>query len=814
MATIEQQLEWEETMLDRGVSRFRNQQEKAKETRAHETSAGSRLMKSYVIQVSDQITMYLNREHPDRKWNRISPAAKLLKAIDPDKAAMFALREVIGSLFTPQGATIQTICINIGAACEDELQFSKFQAEYKEYYDTLIRQFEQRNTSSYKHKRRVLAAKSSDKGMEWQAWTRDDCFSVGSLVLSLLMEVCDLVEKVKVQRKGRGHNVALQATEKCIQWIEEHDVAMELVSPDRMPCIVQPDDWTTPTDGGYYSPRLRARTPMIKQRTKDAARTQMYADAAMPMIYAGINRAQRTKWRVNGRILDTMQEVWKKNLELGMPRAEPYVIPDCPLPSDCRASELDPNSAAHKAFNEWKGEARELYTLEKERVAKNLALVRTLRLAREMREHEGIWFVYQCDFRGRLYSSTTGLSPQGTDQSKALLEFGTGHALGDAEGIYWFLVNGANKYGDDKGSFDERVANLFSRAAEWKAIAADPVANRSWAEADKPYQFLAWCFEFGAFCEMADNGRGHEFRSHLSVGMDGSCNGLQHFSAMLRDEIGGAAVNLTPNDRPADIYQTVADVTFGKLLAKADLGEGGAINWVAQLGEAMSRKLTKTPVMTLPYGSTQQACTASIYKWATENAEFERNTVFRHSMYLEPILWSSIGEVVVAARAAMDWLQDASTVLTKAGQPIRYNTPLGFPVLQGTHKVKLREIETQIGGRLRLKLATPTKELDSRKQRQGSAPNFVHSIDATHMFMAVNRMGDTDFALIHDDFGVPANRTAEFRRIIQETFYELHTDNDCLALFRDAHSMVELAPLPAKGSLDLSDVLRSPYFFG
>ena len=39
--------------------------------------------------------------------------------------------------------------------------------------------------------------------------------------------------------------------------------------------------------------------------------------------------------------------------------------------------------------------------------------------------------------------------------------------------------------------------------------------------------------------------------------MDGSCNGLQNFSAMLRDEVGGKAVNLIPSDKPQDVYMEV-----------------------------------------------------------------------------------------------------------------------------------------------------------------------------------------------------------------------------------------------------------------
>jgi DNA-directed RNA polymerase len=43
------------------------------------------------------------------------------------------------------------------------------------------------------------------------------------------------------------------------------------------------------------------------------------------------------------------------------------------------------------------------------------------------------------------------------------------------------------------------------------------------------------------------SGRSEEFVSHLPVAFDGSCNGLQNYSMMLRDEVGGAATNLVPS---------------------------------------------------------------------------------------------------------------------------------------------------------------------------------------------------------------------------------------------------------------------------
>jgi DNA-directed RNA polymerase len=249
---------------------------------------------------------------------------------------------------------------------------------------------------------------------------------------------------------------------------------------------------------------------------------------------------------------------------------------------------------------------------------------------------------------------------------------------------------------------------------------------------------------------------------------------------------------------------------------------GGAQNWLALFGdEGMPRKLSKKPVMTLPYGSTQQACTETIFRWSQENAPdfFEATTGFRHALYLSPKLWSSISEVVIAARAAMDWLQECSGVLAKAGHPIQYKTPLGFPVRQATKKFKTRKIETQIGGRLQIRFATDTDDLDSRKQRQGSSPNFVHSIDATHMMMVINASvaaGINSFAMIHDDFGVHACHVSKFHRIIREEFVRLHS-SDLLRSFKEQHEEqfgVTLPDLPPVGDLDIGEVLQSPYFFG
>lgn len=64
-----------------------------------------------------------------------------------------------------------------------------------------------------------------------------------------------------------------------------------------------------------------------------------------------------------------------------------------------------------------------------------------------------------------------------------------------------------------------------------------------WMEAEDPFQFLGACFELRKALRAP---RHEEYASHLPVHQDGSCNGLQHYAALARDEQGGIAVNLVP----------------------------------------------------------------------------------------------------------------------------------------------------------------------------------------------------------------------------------------------------------------------------
>ena len=813
-------------MLDRGVARYKAIQEKAvKGDRASETSAGRRLLVSYIDQVSQHIRAYLDGKTDTRR----APNARVLDGMDTDKIAFMGIKRMLTCVYTPD-MLVASVCSGIGKRIEDEYNFMRLEAEHKEYHDGVLRMLEDRRTTNYDYMRKsILQSYRNQKQIEIEYWTPQQRTAVGLIVLQLIRASVDLFEVVVSHRAGGGGGrddttKLLRPTQECLDWVSNHDDAMSMLFPDRMPMLIEPADWTAPDEGGYYSPELRAVTPLvITDKHNPKKRMAMYKKANMPVVLSSINYMQRTAWRINSRVLQVIRDVWSNNLEVGMPRSSPYEFPACPI-----AKEVDPETLGEtdKAeFNLWKEETRALHIMEAERVALCMMVSRNIRLAAEMEKHNEFYYVYRCDFRGRVYTATTGLSPQGADQGKALLQFANGEPLGP-RGLYWLKVHGANKWGYDKCTYDARVAWVNERHDQFLAIAADPVGTRAlWADADKPYQFLAFVFEYEAACRL-----GEEYRCHLPIALDGSCNGLQHFSAMLRDEVGGAAVNLVPSPVPSDIYQDVGDNMTRKLMVLAQNNneeDAGARNWLRLFRKLYGtvrcpRKLPKPPVMTLPYGSTMRTATQTTYEWYKKygNDFFGPRMGFRHAVYVTPVLWSAIGEVVTSARVAMGWLQRSASVLSKEGYPIDFTTPLGFPVFQKSMERVERMVKTNIDGGLRVRILCDTDKIDSRRQRSGSSPNFVHAADATHMMMTIHmaaEQGITEFAMIHDDFGTHARHIDKFHSIIREAFIKLYTEHDILQSFKDQHEAkygVELPDVPAKGLLNIEDVRKSEFFFG
>ena len=113
--------------------------------------------------------------------------------------------------------------------------------------------------------------------------------------------------------------------------------------------------------------------------------------------------------------------------------------------------------------------------------------------------------------------------------------------------------------------------------------------------------------------------------------------------------------------------------------------------------------------------------------------------------------------------------------------------------------------------------------IDKRKQRQGIAPNFVHSMDASHLMLTVNACvskGIHSFAMIHDSYGTHAGNAGTLFKTVREVFVDTYKNHDVLQDIHDHvlnmlpdESAKELPEVPSKGTLDLDLVKESAYAF-
>ena len=126
-------------------------------------------------------------------------------------------------------------------------------------------------------------------------------------------------------------------------------------------------------------------------------------------------------------------------------------------------------------------------------------------------------------------------------------------------------------------------------------------------KSDEPWQTLAACMEIAKALKSGDP---ESYVSGFPIHQDGSCNGLQHYAALGRDQAGAESVNLAPCATPQDVYSAIAT-----LVEKQRVKDAADGLLVAQILDGfIKRKVIKQTVMTTVYGVTRYGARLQIAK--------------------------------------------------------------------------------------------------------------------------------------------------------------------------------------------------------
>ena len=635
--------------------------------------------------------------------------------------------------------------------------------------------------------------------------------------------------------------------------------------PTHFPMVVPPRPWTGPGAGGY----LRQRVPIL--RLTPGARIQMdvLRTATCPAVYDALTALGATPWRINTGVLDVVQRVWENGGGVAeVPSRADLALPPAPTPEALAAagSEEERTALARRARLQLR------HAMQANADLHSLRCDMTLKLGvAEQFRRDVIYFPHNLDFRGRVYPVPPHLNHMGSDVCRGLLTFAAAKPLGTA-GLRWLKIHVANLMGKDKISLDDREAFTEAHLRDVADAADRPLlGNGWWLGADAPWQALAACRELTAALRTADP---TSYECALPVHQDGSCNGLQHYAALGRDASGGAAVNLTPSaeDKPQDVYSQVLRLVQARMAADAagvplppspgaaatavpaaapdahvypslsaaytalqattpaDLDARVGINasvrrLAAQfLLGSVDRKVVKQTVMTSVYGVTfigarQQILNRLKEKFATSPLPVDEleNTLFLAASYLARTTLDSLGDLFNAADAIKGWLAEVARLVAHAEQPMSWITPLGLPVVQPYRRERSMMVKTILQDVV-IADSSESMPVSAARQRSAFPPNFVHSLDSTHMMMTAldMRARGLTFAAVHDSYWTHAGDVDVMSASLRDQFVSLYS-LPLLENFRA--SLVQRFPgiampdLPPRGSLHLADVRKSRYFF-
>jgi DNA-directed RNA polymerase len=782
------------------------------------TSYGKVMVANTIRPLAMEIASWIQKETEndgklDIPNHRKTKAFMKVCEVAPEILALITAKSIINTI--SQDKPLTASAITLGGKVETEIALKNFKTLNPELYQTVRRDLDKRSWN-YTYKRRKLKESAKrDKVMQWEEWSTPEKLHVGMRLIELMIYATGMIEIVTENvRKGlvKKTNVIKQ-TQKTRDWIKERNQFNELLNPEYMPMVMPCKSWEATTGGGYWTKEL-PELDLVKQHGMDKKLFQKeLINFDMPKVYKAVNSMQSTAYKINPFILNVMKEAWDKGYAIGgMPSTKNIPIPNKPL-------DINTNAVSRK---EWKKKAVLIHTENNRAFSKRLLYAKIIYLADKFKTFATIFFPIQLDFRGRAYCVPTFLNYQSINGAKALLNFSKGKPITkENRGVFWLAVHGANMYGEDKSTFEDREKWTKDNEAMIVACAEDPMSNRQWEQGSNSFQFLAFCDEWARYLKEGDG-----FISHIPVNIDGSCNGLQIYSLMLKDETAGKMVNLLPTDKPQDIYQLVADTVIEKLKVDASNNVSYAQTW---LDYGVKRSTTKRPIMTICYGSTRYSCIDFVVDDLTKRKDkgemhpFE-NDMFKPAIYLSNIIWASIGNNLKSARNGMTYLQQIAQIMSKEQLPIHWVSPVGFPVFQNYPNMKSKRVTSMLMGEvIKPRFNVETDLTDKLRMKNAVAPNFVHALDSACMMETVNiarEVGIENFCNVHDSYATNACDIDKLNNSVRKAFNNIFTQNDVLQDFKETiktqlpeHLRETLPDVPEKGSLDIGLLEKAKFFF-
>lgn len=630
---------------------------------------------------------------------------------------------------------------------------------------------------------KVVASRLFDDVMEWK-----DAVRLGDVFIEAFYQLGYLEI---LYPRVRDSSYVIKATER---WVEELSEIPNNYERYRLTGTVfeKPADCTSLMQVYERQGMLPLRYPLVKnwdytfshhfQRIKD-----------LPCIKAA-NKLQQTAWRLNSKVYEAVMS---------------YEITE------------EPTS-----------------TFEKERIESKKMKLEYVKAKATQLNGKTFYSLVDFDYRGRIYYRETMFNFQSSDYERGLFLFDESKKV-DVDGYKWMCIHAANSYNasytkheipawvtsdysgylKDQGLETISVDKMTLRDRElWTLNNMDDIelvsAYNSLGNAEKPVAFLAVAHEIVNYNKAVS--LGIDYYSSLPIPIDGSNNGWQHLGAISKDTQTGELVGLVPVDIQKDFYVTTAQ----ELINITKDEHRNSI--LAEMPMKKIRKgISKRGSMTRAYSAgAQKIAENMVNDLRKEGYDIEYGIDDKDCMGFSRDLVKAIEHVCPGPLMTMKFFQKlVQAVLESGNDHIAWYTPSGFYV----HYEKFYERQEKVKGTIvgvgkRDQVyhvgKTVSDKPDPRGFACGISPNYIHSLDASHMAKVIDQW-EGDFGAVHDSFSTHACDVEDMLRLTKDVFIKMYDypnyfDQIELSIITGYEGFVEQ---PALGNLDIKEIKNSEYFF-
>ena len=713
-----------------------------------------------------------NRIKEGKTGRSFKEIQRYLSDLEPLATAAIGLKLTFDKVFSYKDGSNQlvNVCDSIGHAVEQECQMRHYEDKAPGLLNVLKKNYWHRSIGTQQKVVVIQTLMSRYNVPLWDSWGRSNRVKLGVWILDCIMETSGWFYKDMRQEGRRRVNYVIPTPE----FLAIKDQVMkesELFAPIAWPMLIEPNDWGD-KPGGYLLNEVMRGHEMVR-RSDD-----MCIQGETPIAF--LNRIQKVGYKVNEFIIDVANWLEEKGRSVGK------FIPIVEIPLPPKPPDIADNKDSRKTYRR---QAAEVMNTNANAFKRSCRTRMTMEAARRFKD-KTFYIPWSFDYRGRAYPIPAFLTPQDTDFGKALLIFDKPSVV-TPEAEKWLAFQVATTYGLDKSPMEERQQWVKDNISLITLIACDPYRNvNEWEVAEEPFQFLAACNEY-YHCVIVKDWH----TTSLPIAIDATCSGLQILAGLARDKSTAELVNVTRSPMPQDAYKVVAMESRSQIPLRL------RTHW--------DRKKVKRVVMTIPYNAKPYSNRTYI-KAAFKDIGVELDkdeltqtvTAVRNAMH----------KVVPGPMAVMKWIEDeVSRALARGVSKLEWTTPSGFIVHQKIMKKEVEVLNLQLLGRCVVRVATDdTDEVDKSRHKAATAPNLIHSLDASLLHLATMRFKHP-IALIHDSVLCRATDMSILSTLVRETYMHLFAQQDYLTDFAK-QIQAETEP-PIIGDLEPSNVLKSTYFF-